>query len=273
MKKKSNRFLLAGLILVALISIGVFGFVEKVSATFLNTKPAACIPDCGDQSCLTGTRPDGCGGTCIGMGPCDTCGDGYCSIFEYCAICPDDCCPTCPGGICGGCNPYCGDTDSFCAGGTYSDGCTADACTGTANCDDCTCDSSSDYCDGVTYDDSCGNDNACTGTGNCDCTCDSDSNYCDGDTYDDSCGNDNACTGTGTGICDNPMSTCEGNFYDNACGNPCPGGRPISYGSWTSCSKNCGGGTRTKQGFCTPSLTETCNTKPCPPGYREVTPW
>ena len=45
-----------------------------------------------------------------------------------------------------------------------------------------------------------------------------------------------------------------------------------------SCSKSCGGGTRVVE-FCTRAncstynVTEACNSQPCPPGYKEVTPW
>lgn len=42
-----------------------------------------------------------------------------------------------------------------------------------------------------------------------------------------------------------------------------------------NCSKSCGGGTKVVETCLCPAydVTEACNTQPCPPGYREVTPW
>jgi hypothetical protein len=74
--------------------------------------------------------------------------------------------------------------------------------------------------------------------------------------------------------CSCAASTCIGSTCSDGCGGNCNGTLPNSCGGWENCDKGCGGGTQTKNCVC-PNGTETriCNSQPCPPGYREVTPW
>ncbi len=75
--------------------------------------------------------------------------------------------------------------------------------------------------------------------------------------------------------CNDSDSHCQGTTYTGNCGQNCNGTLPDSCPVWIgNCDKVCGGGIETRSCSC-PTRTETraCNSQPCPPGYREVTPW
>jgi len=74
--------------------------------------------------------------------------------------------------------------------------------------------------------------------------------------------------------CNDSDSHCQGTPYTGNCGQPCTAPLPNSCGGWGTCSKECGGGIQTKDCVC-PTRTESraCASRPCPPSYREVSPW
>lgn len=78
--------------------------------------------------------------------------------------------------------------------------------------------------------------------------------------------------------CSSANTVCQGTSFTvpNGCDlTTCVGTKLPGCTGWSDCSPSCGGGTQTETGCDCGAVprTRACNTQPCPPGYKEVTPW
>ncbi len=257
-----------------------------------------CNANCGNPAtvCSGISYGDGCGGICWGTKYCcnPNCGNPatVCSGISY----GDGC-----GGICWGtkncCTPNCNDSGNYCPG-SYTGNC-GQVCTGTKVCVPAPTVTLSASLATIPKGNSStltwttANATSCWATngvgnwtnqpkssaGSSELTTPTSTT-----TYTIECWNS---IGTSSGPanatvnvtcapnCNDSDSHCQGTTYTGNCGQNCNGTLPDSCPVWIgNCDKVCGGGIETRSCSC-PTRTETraCNSQPCPPGYREVTPW